>query len=230
MEMVLRDLLLKVLESTFVGLTPSEGYSLSRATTVAAQSTWAPPPLPQFDSFNLLTWLRANRANLTHKLHPRLKVQDVPPTAIRNPHHSFSVYLIQILHRLCFQRVRSSIPNVYFASASIFGPRTEIQSILSPRSVIDNQSFTSPHTATEIQTQFNPRSGTDSRTVVSSRSRTESQSVVSLRSEIETQNAVSSFPRNTNIRSLATQTSAMSGASVPYAFAILRLSLDLGAP
>lgn len=85
-------------------------------------------------------------SKLLDDLHQRFKVHDVPPASIRNPHHQFTIDLIRVVHRFSFQRLRSSWSTL--ALASIFGPRTDTQSVSSPRSATDSQSFIKPRAGT----------------------------------------------------------------------------------
>ncbi|KAG8921124.1 hypothetical protein FRC01_000399 [Tulasnella sp. 417] len=191
--------------------------ALSRATTIAAQSTRASsPPL----SLRLTPSIRSLRSEQTEQTSRTTSTEGSRSTTFLPPQSEIPTIRSPSISSESFTGSASSVSGPRFrtstlASASIFGPRSETQSVVSARSVTDTQSFTSPRTiATESQSLFSPRSGTDSRSVVSSRSGTESQSAVSSRSGTETQSAVSASSRSTDFRSPATQPSAMSGTPV----------------
>ncbi|KAG9013171.1 hypothetical protein FRB90_006205, partial [Tulasnella sp. 427] len=173
--------------------------ALSRATTLAAQSTRASsPPL----SIRSTPSIRSLRSEQTEQSSRTSSTEGSRSTTFLPPRSEIPTIRSPSVSSESFTGSGSSVSGPRFrtstlASASIFGPRTETQSVLSPR--------------TESQSV---RSATDSRSVVSSRSGADTRSVVSSRSGTETRSAVSSATRSTDIRSPATRTSAISGTPV----------------
>ncbi|KAG8939328.1 hypothetical protein FRC00_013991, partial [Tulasnella sp. 408] len=203
--------------------------ALSRATTIAAQSTRASSPPLSLRSTPSIRSERTEQTSRTSSTEGSRSTTFLPPQSeiptIRSPSissESFTGSGSSVSAGPAGPRFRTST----LASASIFGPRTETSSVSSPRSVTDSQTFMSTRSGTESQSVLSPRTATDSRSVVSSRSGTESQSVVSSRSGTESQSVVSSrsgtearsvvsgSSQQTDFRSPATQTSAMSGTPV----------------